>query len=122
MPKAPTVYDVAERAGVSIATVSRVLRMPDAVASATRERGLEAVQFLGYVPSASARGLASQRTNVIGLFFPSHDDHNISTAKPLLAGAEVPVVKDDDDEGQLENLYFDEVLRGAEIEAWRRGF
>jgi len=122
MPKAPTVYDVAERAAVSIATVSRVLRNPDAVKPDTRERVLDAVRFLGYVPSASARGLASQRTNVIGLFFPSHDDHNISTAEPLLAGAEVPVVNDGDDDAQIENLYFDEVLRGAEIEAWRRGF
>ena len=115
-------YDVAERAAVSIATVSRVLRNPGAVAPATRERVLQAVQFLGYVPSANARGLASQRTNVIGLFFPSHDDHDISTAPPLVAGAEVPVVREAGDEPEIENLYFDEVLRGAEIEAWRRGF
>lgn len=115
-------YDVADRAQVSIATVSRVLRNPDAVKPGTRERVFEAVQFLGYVPSASARSLASQRTNVIGLFFPSHDDHDISTAEPLKAGAEVPVVTDEGDEAEIENLYFDEVLRGAEIEAWRRGF
>ncbi|MCU1446763.1 LacI family DNA-binding transcriptional regulator, partial [Cryobacterium sp.] len=43
MAKAPTVYDVAERSGVSIATVSRVLRSPAAVREHTRQRVLAAV-------------------------------------------------------------------------------
>ena len=119
--KAPTVYDVAEKAGVSIATVSRVLRSPDAVKPATTERVRQAVKDLGYVPSANARGLANRRTNVIGLFLPGHDDLEISNEIPIQASDEVPVQKDDGSQG-LENLYFDEVLRGAEIEAWRRGF
>ena len=59
MTKKATVYDVAERAGVSIATVSRVLRQPDAVRPVTRERVLDSVAALGYVPSGSARGLAA---------------------------------------------------------------
>jgi len=120
--KAPTVYDVAERAGVSIATVSRVLRSPDTVKESTRDRVRSAVQELGYVPSASARGLANRRTNVIGLFLPGHDDLEISRALPVTAGAEVPIVRENADADEMENLYFDEVLRGAEIEAWRRGF
>jgi LacI family transcriptional regulator len=123
MAKAPTVYDVAERAGVSIATVSRVLRSPDTVREQTRARVLEAVRFLGYVPSASARGLAARRTNVIGLFFPGHDD--IESVEPVEERGDgaVPIVVDSDDQvRETENLYFDEVLRGAEIEAWRRGF
>lgn len=122
MAKLPTVYDVAERAGVSIATVSRVLRSPDTVKGETRERVLAAVRELGYVPSANARGLANRRTNVIGLFLPGHDDLDISSAPPLQAGAEVPVIPEGADISEIENLYFDEVLRGAEIEAWRRGF
>ena len=123
MAKAPTVYDVAERAQVSIATVSRVLRSPDAVRETTRDRVMEAVRFLGYVPSGNARALAARRTNVIGLFFPGHDDLDVSAALSPSAGAEVPIVVDDGSLAQeTENLYFDEVLRGAEIEAWRRGF
>ena len=71
MPKAlPTVYDVAARAGVSIATVSRVFRRPDEVTEATKTVVQAAVRDLGYVPSGSARGLAARRTGSIGLCFP----------------------------------------------------
>nr|BFF16062.1 hypothetical protein GCM10025699_73650 [Microbacterium flavescens] len=56
MTKAPTVYDVAAHAGVSIATVSRVLRRPDDVRPETRTRVLGSVRALGYVPSGAARG------------------------------------------------------------------
>jgi LacI family transcriptional regulator len=123
MAKIPTVYDVAERSQVSIATVSRVLRNPDAVREQTRERVLEAVRFLGYVPSGNARALAARRTNVIGLFLPGHDDLDVTDVVDPGASGEVPVVVDDGFVGQeTENLYFDEVLRGAEIEAWRHGF
>lgn len=123
MAKAPTVYDVAELSGVSIATVSRVLRSPSAVREQTRERVLDAVQSLGYVPSASARGLAARRTNVIGLFFPGHDDLLTDDPVRVAPAGEVPIVVDAaTDHHETENLYFDEVLRGAEIEAWRRGF
>jgi LacI family transcriptional regulator len=123
MDKAPTVYDVAERARVSIASVSRVLRNPDSVKQQTRERVLEAVHHLGYVPSANARGLAARRTNVIGLFFPGHDDVEGSVGQPVAASGGVTIVRDDAaTEPETNNFYFDEVLRGAEIEAWRRGF
>lgn len=121
MTKTPTVYDVAERAAVSIATVSRVLRSSGPVTEATRDRVLAAVRELGYVPSASARGLAARRTNVIGLFFPGHDDLVGDDAIPLGQTA-VPIVSEADDTPENENLYYDEVLRGAEIEAWRHGF
>jgi LacI family transcriptional regulator len=56
----PTVYDVAAAAGVSIATVSRVLRSPDAVREGTRDRVQAAIRSLGYVPSGNARGLAGR--------------------------------------------------------------
>lgn len=119
--KAPTVYDVAERAQVSIATVSRVLRSPDAVKAATRERVLEAVRELGYVPSANARGLAARRTNVIGLFLPGHDDLPPGSPFPPQSD-DVPIVSEAQDLPENEALYYDEVRRGAEIEAWRQGF
>ena len=123
MLKFPTVYDVAEQARVSIASVSRVLRSPDSVREETRERVMEAVRLLGYVPSGNARGLAARRTNVVGLFFPGHDDVDGPVVAYPAANDEVPVVVDDGSaEVEVENLYFDEVLRGAEIEAWRRGF
>jgi LacI family transcriptional regulator len=120
------VYDVAEHAGVSIATVSRVLRRPADVREATRERVLASVRALGYVPSASARGLAARRTGVVGLFFPDFDAMRETTSFVPDRSGTVPVVRDHatDDDGAAGSdlLYFDEVLRGAEIEAWRNGF
>ncbi len=63
----PTVYDVAQRAGVSIATVSFAFRRPDKVREDTRRVVLEAAREIGYVPSGSARSLARGRTGVLGL-------------------------------------------------------
>ena len=60
--------DVARHAGVSLKTVSRVLNNEPYVQSALREKVREAVRELGYVPSASARNLRSNRTYSIHLF------------------------------------------------------
>lgn len=129
MSKAATVYDVAERAGVSIATVSRVLRSPEAVRPATRERVHEAVSALGYVPSGSARGLAERRTGVLGLYFPGFDAAEDAPELDVLSpeGATAPpfTVVDGERETaapQGSMLFLDEVLRGAELEAWKQGF
>lgn len=120
----PTVYDVAAHAGVSIATVSRVLRRPDVVKDSTKELVMTAVRELGYVPSASARSLAGRITGVIGLYLPGLDAVDdlvevFDTHEP-----EARVIRDIPDSGPARprDLYFDEVLRGAELEAWRHGF
>ena len=129
MSRAATVYDVAHRAGVSIATVSRVLRSPDAVRPVTRERVLDAVAALGYVPSGSARGLAERRTGVLGLYFPGFDAAEDAPPLDVLSatGAAPPpftVIRDGDeaDDPHTSMLFLDEVLRGAELEAWKQGF
>jgi len=66
----PTIYTVAERARVSIATVSRVLNNSANVSEETKARVLRAIEELGYQPSASARGLALNKTEIIALIFP----------------------------------------------------
>jgi LacI family transcriptional regulator len=71
MPGA-TIYDVAERAGVSISTVSRVLNAPDQVRQETRTRVMEAINDLGFVPKHAAAERArksSQRVGVLAPFF-----------------------------------------------------
>lgn len=123
MAKGPTVYDVAERAGVSIATVSFAFRRPEKVKESTRQVVLAAARELGYVPSASARGLAHGRTRALGLFSfdylldtagnPSADDPGAAVAAPD------PLT---DDDFRLFPLYVDEVQRGVELECWRRGY
>jgi LacI family transcriptional regulator len=64
------VYDVAERAGVSIATVSRVLRGTAPVADATRHRVLAAADELRWRPSRLARAFVEQLHGAVGIVFP----------------------------------------------------
>ncbi|GAB3597343.1 LacI family DNA-binding transcriptional regulator [Microbacterium tumbae] len=67
MPKAPTVEDVAERAGVSRQTVSNVLNSPEIVRPATRDRVQAAIDALGYRRHAAARRLRTRRSSTIGI-------------------------------------------------------
>ncbi|MFT4028233.1 MAG: LacI family DNA-binding transcriptional regulator [Protaetiibacter sp.] len=64
------IHDVALRAGVSSATVSRALSGAARVSPATRERVMDAVAELGYVTSSSASSLATGRTRVVGVVIP----------------------------------------------------
>ena len=68
-----SIDDVAARAEVSTATVSRALRGLPKVNAATRERVLAAAQELGYVPSPSATRLATGRTKTVGVLVPFID-------------------------------------------------
>ena len=88
----PTIKDVAQRAGVSTATVSRVLSDSPRVRLDTRERVLEAMGALDYRPSAVARSLRVKDTAVVGL-----------------------VVTD------ISNPFYPEVVRGVEDEIQRQG-
>jgi LacI family transcriptional regulator, repressor for deo operon, udp, cdd, tsx, nupC, and nupG len=65
-----TIRDVAEAAGVSIATVSRALHGLPRVSDATRQRVLAAAAELRYVASPSAASLASGQTNAVGVVAP----------------------------------------------------
>ncbi|HEY9087814.1 MAG TPA: LacI family DNA-binding transcriptional regulator [Anaerolineaceae bacterium] len=67
---APTIYDVARTAGVSIATVSRVLNDPQKVNDETRSSVFNAIQQLGYMPKAEARARAMQQNRRIGVITP----------------------------------------------------
>jgi LacI family transcriptional regulator len=122
--KTPTVYDVAARAGVSIATVSRVFRRPDTVRQETRDVVLDAVRLLGYVPSGNARGLADRRTGVLGLLLPGHDEPRQPAAPRLPEDRSIRLLVDATDSGLHEShdLYYDEILLGAEREAWAAGY
>ncbi|MGY5765408.1 LacI family DNA-binding transcriptional regulator [Brachybacterium sp. DNPG3] len=142
--KRATVYDVAERAGVSIATVSFAFRKPEKVRPATIEAVRAAAAELGYVPSASARGLAKGRTGAIGLYafeYLMDDDEDASSAAAEAgrptgavagypAGTGLPAAADSRTltgpppvvtAARLFPLYADEVQRGIELECRRRG-
>lgn len=91
-----TLYDVARVAGVSTATVSRVVHGNDKVRPSTRQRVLEVIDELGFVPNAAAQSMAWQRKEVIGLV-------TIATRGP-----ETDVER----EGMV---FIEEVLRGVQV-------
>ncbi|MEV5497059.1 GH1 family beta-glucosidase [Nonomuraea fuscirosea] len=66
-PKRPTLETVAARAGVSRATVSRVVNGESSVSSEVRFAVMRAVREIGYVPNAAARSLVTRRTNAVAL-------------------------------------------------------
>ena len=73
-PSHPTLLDVASAAGVSTATVSRVINFPDKVAAHTRRRVNDAISSLGYSPNFGARVMAARRTNTIGAIIPTMEN------------------------------------------------
>lgn len=68
-----TIEEVARLAGVSTATVSRVLSRPEVVRNQTREQVMAAIAKLDYQPDAAARALASGRTHTVGCVIPTLD-------------------------------------------------
>jgi LacI family transcriptional regulator len=102
----PTIYDVAREAGVSIASVSRVLNARGNPRADIRERVLQAVAELGFVPDGTARALSAGLREVIGVVVqrPQWYDASLFT---------------DEDE----NLQFPDMInRGMEIVAQQHGF
>ncbi|WP_424930716.1 LacI family DNA-binding transcriptional regulator [Amaricoccus tamworthensis] len=71
--KRANLRDVASKAGVSVATVSRVMNNPDSVAPDTRERVETAMRALHWTPSAAARAINSGRTRFVGALVPTLD-------------------------------------------------
>jgi LacI family transcriptional regulator len=68
-----TIRELARRSGVSVATVSRVFNTPGVVSRETRQRILDTAAEIGYLPNASARTLATKKSNLIGLVWDT--DH-----------------------------------------------
>ena len=98
-----TIYDVAKRAGVSIASVSRVLNGQGTPRAETRERVMRAVRELSFVPDGAARALSNGLKEVVGVVFRR--------------GGEALF------EGEDESfLFIDVINQGIEVGARRRGF
>ena len=96
-----TLKDVAERAGVSVATVSYVLNGKSSISEQTRERVLGAVREMDYVPDLSARSLSMRDSKLIGVVIPQTEPG---------------------DRLMLQNSFYGEVLSSIECEARRQGY
>jgi LacI family transcriptional regulator len=113
----PTIYDVAEHAGVAISTVSRVLNDSRDVSEATRERVLGAIQELQFRPSRTAKTLAQRSTRTIAIAVPTFTTpfHNemLKGVRDRLDGANIDLLLCDLDweapEATLQNF----LSRGA---------
>ncbi|HEX6700956.1 MAG TPA: LacI family DNA-binding transcriptional regulator, partial [Gaiellaceae bacterium] len=75
MSDRPTIRDVAERAGVSIATVSRVLNDKGDASPTTRDRVRKAARSLGYAVDPAARALVTQQTRVVAIVVGDNAGH-----------------------------------------------
>ncbi len=93
---AVTLYDVARLAGVSTATVSRVVHGQDRVRDSTRARVREVIDQLGYVPDGAAQSLSRRQKSVIGL-----------VCVERLAPHQYDIES-------MSLLFYDEILRGVE--------
>lgn len=91
--KAATIRDVAQHAQVSVASVSRVLNGAGAVTDETRQRVLQAIDALHYVPHSGARSLSTSRTQTVGVVLPD-----------------------------LYGEFFSELIRGMDIAARKAGY
>ena len=100
-----TLYDVASLAGVSTATVSRVVHGLDKVKDSTRARVLAVIEQLGYVPDSAAQSLSRRRKDVIGL-----------------VGVERTSPRQQYDSESMSLLFYDEILRGVEATIRQRNW
>ncbi len=75
-----TIYDISEKANVSIATVSRVLNGSEKVKPKTKQKVLDAIKEYGYTPNAFARGLGLNSMNTIGLMCADSSDLYLAKA------------------------------------------
>ena len=105
---APTIYDVARVAGVSIASVSRVLNGQRNPRQETRDRVLAAVAELGFAPDGAARALSARLKEVVGVI----------VRRPWRADMDDDLFADEADSLQYPDL----INRGIEAAAQRRGF
>ena len=75
-----TIYDISEKAGVSIATVSRVLNGSSLVSEKTRRKVMDAMEKYGYTPNAFARGLGLNTMKTIGILCADSSDLYLAKA------------------------------------------
>lgn len=84
------IYDIAREAGVSIATVSRVLNHKDTVRADTRAKVEKVLKRCNYAPSAIAQGMVSKSLHTVDI----RDPHYARTAYTIECGLGVPVVEE----------------------------
>lgn len=112
----PTVYEIATRAGVSIATVSRVVNGSARIRPATRARVQEAIDALGFVPNGSAQGMARRATGVLCLIYRRRVAYGDEV--PADGGTNAELLE----QTRQTMIYHDALIRNVEEAAFDRGY
>lgn len=113
-----TIADVAKLSGKSTATISRYLNESPNVSEDARRSIARAIEELGYVPSASARGLANRQTGMIGLVLQVFPGYRDIPAPAAHNGIEFDPIGDGVITSPACDNYINEIVRGAESAAW----
>ena len=115
----PTIYDVAEEAGVATSTVSRAFSNPRRVSDGTREHVLAVADRLGYRPNPLARGVSSGRTQTTALLVPDITNPHFFA---VIRGAErqanaagfTLIIADTEESPELEDRHIDRLSRAVD--------
>ena len=110
-----SIRDVAQKAGVSLGTVSNVFNRPGAVSPATLKKVQKVVAELGFVPNASARTLRAGKTRVLGLVVPDisnpfFTDLAKGVNDAVLAAGYVVILCNTDESSEKEDKYLDVLM------------
>ena len=118
----PTIFDVAERSGVSVSTVSRVINAKTDVSASTRARVEAAIADLAFAPKVTAQRLAGRRSHAVAMLFPSsyaqrtnHDLDFVIGAAEATAGRDYffSLGTDPVDAGGLRQMFRSGLIEGA---------
>jgi len=117
---AVTITEVARRAGVSTATVSRTLASPSQVSEPTRNRVFAAIKETGYTPNAAARSLRAQSTKMVLALLPglgnSFWNVIINAVEEVLTEAGYGVIFGDTRNDPWREAHYDQLVRGGQVD------
>lgn len=115
-----TIHDVARRAGVSTATVSRALADPERVAAATRAAVIAAIAETGYAPNAAARSLRARSTKMVLALLPgignSFYTPILNAIEEVLSRAGYGMIMGDTRSDRAREAHYDLLVRGGQVD------
>lgn len=119
-PRAVTIHDVARRAGVSTATVSRAIANPGQVTEETRTRVLAAIRETGFTPNATARNLRARSTKMVLVLLPglgnSFWNVIINALEDVLSEAGYGVIFGDTRNDPLREAHYERLVRSGQVD------
>lgn len=118
--RATTILEVARRAGVSTATVSRVLTKPETVTEATRSRVIAAIEATGFTPNATARNLRARSTKIVLALIPGLSNTFftpiLNAIEDTLSAAGYGMIIGDTRNSATKESHYARLIRGGQVD------